>query len=71
MILINVNQYWHITYTVINFRESLFALPVLQAGGDAMSFADIAILLGLLGGCIYATISVTLKILEYLQKKKD
>ena len=27
-----------------------------------MSFADIAILLGLLGGCIYATISVTLKI---------
>jgi hypothetical protein len=56
---------------VINFRESLFALPVLQAGGDAMSFADIAILLGLLGGFIYATISVTLKILEYLQKKKD
>lgn len=34
-----------------------------------MSFADIAILLGLLGGCIYATISVTLKILDYLQKK--
>ena len=36
-----------------------------------MSFADIAIPLGLLGGCIYATISVTLKILDYLQKKKD
>lgn len=36
-----------------------------------MSFADIAILWGLLGGCIYATISVTLKILDYLQKKKD
>ena len=36
-----------------------------------MSCADIAILLGLLGGCIYATISVTLKILDYLQKEKD
>lgn len=36
-----------------------------------MSFADIAILWGLLGGCIYATISITLKILDYLQKKKD
>ena len=36
-----------------------------------MSFADIASLLGLLGGCIYATVSVTLKILDYLQKKKD
>ena len=36
-----------------------------------MSFAEIAILLGLLGGCIYATISVTLKILDYLQKEKD
>lgn len=36
-----------------------------------MSFADIAILLGLIGGCIYATISVTLKILDYLQKEKD
>ena len=36
-----------------------------------MSFADIAILLGLLGGYIYATVSVTLKILDYLQKKKD
>ena len=36
-----------------------------------MSFAGMAILLGLLGGCIYATISVTLKILDYLQKKKD
>ena len=36
-----------------------------------MSFADIAILWGLLGGCIYATISVTLNILDYLQKKKD
>ena len=36
-----------------------------------MSFADIAILLELLGGCIHATVSVTLKILDYLQKKKD
>ena len=36
-----------------------------------MSFADIAILWGLLGGCIYATGSVALKILHYLQKKKD
>ena len=36
-----------------------------------MSFADIAILWGLLGGCIYATISDTLKILDYLQKEKD
>ena len=36
-----------------------------------MSFADIAILWGLLGGCIYATISITLKILDYLQKEKD
>ena len=36
-----------------------------------MSFADIAILWGLLGGCIYATSSVTLKILDYLQKEKD
>ena len=36
-----------------------------------MSFADIAILWGLRGGCIYATISVTLKILDYLQKEKD
>ena len=56
---------------MIKFWKSLFTLPFLQAGGDAISFADIAILLGLLGGCIYATISVTLKILEYLQKKKD
>ena len=36
-----------------------------------MSFADIAILWGLLGGCIYATISVTLKILDYPQKKSN
>ena len=36
-----------------------------------MSFADIAILLGLLGGYIYDTIAVTLKILDYLKKKKD
>ena len=36
-----------------------------------MSFADIAILWGLLGGCIYVMILVTLKILDYLQKEKD
>ena len=36
-----------------------------------MSFADIAILWVLIGGCIYATVSVTLKILDYLQKKRD
>ena len=36
-----------------------------------MSFADIAILLELLGGCIYATVAVTLKSLDYLKKKKD
>lgn len=35
-----------------------------------MSFADIAILWGLLGGCIYATISVTLKILDYRNRPR-
>jgi len=36
-----------------------------------MTFEDVILLLSLLGGCIYATISITIKVLDFLQKKKD
>ncbi len=36
-----------------------------------MSFDQVILLLSLVSGCIYATASLTIKILENLQKKKD
>ena len=36
-----------------------------------MSFDQVILLLSLIGGSIYATASLTIKILEHLQKKKD
>ena len=52
--------------------RSLSALPFHPAGGDVhMSFDQVILLLSLVGGSIYATASLTIKILEHLQKKKD
>lgn len=36
-----------------------------------MTFDQIILLLTLIGASIYATASLTIKVLEYLQKKKD
>jgi len=61
----------HHVYGVI-ISQSLSALPFHPAGGDVhMSFDQVILLLSLVGGSIYATASLTIKILEHLQKKKD
>lgn len=36
-----------------------------------MTLEDVVLLLSLLGGSIYATISITIKVLDFLQKKKE
>lgn len=36
-----------------------------------MTLEDVVLLLSLLGGSIYATISITIKALDFLQKKKE
>ena len=52
--------------------RSLAALPFHPAGGDVrLSLDQVILLLSLVGGSIYATASLTIKILEHLQKKKD
>jgi len=61
----------HHVYGVIILR-SLSALPFHPAGGDVrLSLDQVILLLSLVGGSIYATASLTIKILEHLQKKKD
>ena len=47
----------------------LFPLSLLQ-GGEYLTFEEIILLLTLMGSCIYATISLTLKFVEFLLKNK-
>ena len=47
----------------------LFRLSLLQ-GGEYLTFEEIILLLTLMGSCIYATISLTLKFVEFLLKNK-
>ena len=59
-------------YMGVIILRSLSALPFHPAGGDVhMSFDQVILLLSLISGSIYATASLTIKILEHLQKKKD
>ena len=39
-------------------------------GGERLSFQEIILLLTFIGSCIYATVSLTLKVLEFLLKNK-
>ena len=48
----------------------LFRLSLLQ-GGEYLTFEEIILLLTLMGSCIYATISLTLKFVEFLLKNKE
>lgn len=36
-----------------------------------MSFEQVIALLSLIGGCIYAAVTITLKVFEFLQKGKN
>ena len=58
---------------MIHCSPSLFALPIdsSQAGGDGvLELSELLLLLSLIGGTIYASVSLTIQVLEYKQKKK-
>lgn len=58
---------------MIHCSPSLFALPNkrYQAGGDGvLELSELLLLLSLIGGTIYASVSLTIQVLEYKQKKK-
>lgn len=58
---------------MIDCSPSLFALPNkhYQAGGDGgLALCDLLLLLSFIGGTIYASVSLTIQVLEYKQKKK-
>ena len=58
----------------IHCSPSLFALLAdpIQAGGDGvLELSELLLLLSLLGGTIYASVSLTIQVLEYRKKKKD
>jgi hypothetical protein len=58
---------------MIHCSPSLFVLPVdpFQAGGDGgLALCDLLVLLSFIGGTIYASVSLTIQVLEYKQKKK-
>ena len=62
--------------TCLSNRDKIFSVTVCTAyvfgGGDVrLTFDQIILLLTLIGASIYATASLTIKVLEYLQKKKD
>ena len=44
--------------------------PPNYEGGERLSFQEIILLLTFIGSCIYATVSLTLKVLEFLLKNK-
>ena len=44
--------------------------PPNYEGGERLSFQEIILLLTFIGSCIYATVSLTLKLLEFLLKNK-
>ena len=51
--------------------RSLSALPFHPAGGDVrLSLDQVILLLSLVGGSIYATASLTIKILEQRKRKR-
>lgn len=53
---------------MIDCSPSLFALPIdsSQAGGDGvLELSELLLLLSLIGGTIYASISLTIQVLEY------
>jgi len=59
---------------MIHCSPSLFALPIdsFQAGGDGvLELSELLLLLSLIGGTIYASVSLTIQVLEYWKKKKD
>ena len=44
--------------------------PPNYEGDERLSFQEIILLLTFIGSCIYATVSLTLKVLEFLLKNK-
>ena len=58
---------------MIHCSPSLFALPIdsFQAGGDGvLELSELLLLLSLIGGTIYASVSLTIQVLEYWKKNK-
>ena len=59
--------------TAIKDLESLFwqSSPLLNyEGGERLSFQEIILLLTFIGSCIYATVSLTIKVLAFLLQNK-
>ena len=74
-IIVPTNRHWGIGEPFLTALSSSDIIcswlsPPNYEGGERLSFQEIILLLTFIGSCIYATVSLTLKVLEFLLKNK-
>ena len=73
--IVPTNRHWgfgELILTVLSPSDIIcsWLSPPNYEGGERLSFQEIILLLTFIGSCIYATASLTLKVLEFLLKNK-
>ena len=73
--IVPTNRHWGIGEPFLTALSSSDIIcswlsPPNYEGGERLSFQEIILLLTFIGSCIYATVSLTLKVLEFLLKNK-
>ena len=73
--IVPTNRHWGIGepfLTVLSPSDIIcsWLSPPNYEGGERLSFQEIILLLTFIGSCIYATVSLTLKVLEFLLQNK-
>ena len=73
--IVPTNRHWGIgehILTVVSPSDIIcsWLSPPNYEGGERLSFQEIILLLTFIGSCIYATVSLTLKVLEFLLQNK-
>ena len=73
--IVPTNRHWGIgelILTVLSPSDIIYSWlsPPNYEGGERLSFQEIILLLTFIGSCIYATVSLTLKVLAFLLQNK-
>ena len=73
--IVPTNRHWgfgELILTVLSPSDIIYSWlsPPNYEGGERLSFQEIILLLTFIGSCIYATVSLTLKVLAFLLQNK-
>ena len=73
--IVPTNRHWGIgglILTVLSPSDTIYSWlsPPNYEGGERLSFQEIILPLTFIGSCIYATVSLTIKVLEFLLQNK-